>query len=137
MNTTELTDDEIRVRIAKACGWTTCFSQRYGNQCTQLLKPDGSILSWNDGVCTLFDWLEIDYTDGQHIPDYLNDLNAMHVAEKTLTKEQRKAWILALAKVLYEEHPGDELNLVSATARQRALAFLAILPEPESSSEEH
>ena len=54
------------------------------------------------------------------IPDYLNDLNAMHEAEKTLTDKAHEEFRLNLYEVL-----GDDSRLiVSSTAAQRAEAFL-------------
>jgi hypothetical protein len=59
------------------------------------------------------------------LPDYLNDLNAMHEAEKVLSRgegyHQKGGFGLyktALAEVCDEQHPID------ATAAQRAEAFL-------------
>ena len=55
----------------------------------------------------------------QAIPDYCNDLNAMHQAEKVLTDDQRE--------VFYPRNLGawqSPFNVIYATARQRAEAFL-------------
>jgi hypothetical protein len=59
------------------------------------------------------------------LPDYLNDLNAMHEAEKVLSRGQNYnqsrgfgRYKTALAEVCDEQHPID------ATAAQRAEAFL-------------
>jgi len=52
-------------------------------------------------------------------PDYLNDLNAMHDAEKRLEAEDNHAYGCYCSD-LYEEHG----NTVSLTAAQRAEAFL-------------
>ena len=54
------------------------------------------------------------------LPDYLNDLNAMHEAEKTLTDKAHEEFRLNLYDVI-----GDDSRLiVSSTAAQRAEAFL-------------
>jgi len=53
-------------------------------------------------------------------PDYLNDLNAMHEAEKVLTDENAekfRAWLLKLNGYNHD-------RVVSCTAAQRAEAFL-------------
>ena len=57
-----------------------------------------------------------------HLPDYLNDLNAMHEAEKILSKEQ---W------VIYEQHLNrmKVFPMVHATAKQRAEAFIRTMEE--------
>jgi hypothetical protein len=57
-----------------------------------------------------------------NMPDYLNDLNAMHEAEKVLTTEQREFH--------YPRNLGgwvDPINIIYATAAQRAEAFLRTL----------
>ena len=53
------------------------------------------------------------------IPDYLNDLNAMHEAEKVLTSEQVTSYVYLL------ESMNDRWSTPAfATAAQRAEAFL-------------
>ena len=52
-------------------------------------------------------------------PDWCNDLNAMHEAEKTLTSAQLLDYIAFLFDTCYEA--------TVATARQRAEAFLRTL----------
>lgn len=55
-------------------------------------------------------------------PDYCADLNEMHEAEKTLTDDQRE--------VFYPRNLGAwqrPFNVIYATARQRAEAFLRTL----------
>jgi hypothetical protein len=86
-----------RIAIAEACGWT-----------------------WKNGVGELRYGESKDFCDVSRIPDYLNDLNAMHEAEKLL---YLKHWYL------YETN----LEMVApfrtsrATATQRAEAFLRTL----------
>ena len=53
------------------------------------------------------------------IPNYCNDLNAMHEAEKVLTSEQIDKYVTILC---LEIQPEPKLH--HATARQRAEAFL-------------
>jgi hypothetical protein len=65
----------------------------------------------------------------QFIPDYLNDLNAMHVAEKVLTYEQAEEFVEQLyiadqKNNLAENPPPWRFNVASATSAQRAEAFL-------------
>jgi hypothetical protein len=58
------------------------------------------------------------------LPDYLADLNAMHEAEKVLTKDQlieQAEWIGACSN---EMHIKAWVILLRATAAQRAKAFL-------------
>lgn len=56
--------------------------------------------------------------------DYLNDLNAMHEAEKTLTKKQLQTYLDILADAPRESMYQTWSTSVFATASQRAEAFL-------------
>ncbi len=57
------------------------------------------------------------------MPDYLNDLNAMHEAGKCLTREQQSRYHSALITLIGTGPDPDQL-IVCATAAQRAEAFL-------------
>jgi len=103
-----------RIAIAEACGWTR--------------QSDDSI--WFDDPTNSFQAHE------QDVPDYLNDLNAMHEAEKAvlLTGELVAAYeskLTAHHRHLYE------LGWVSmafhATAAERAEAFLKTIGKWEES----
>lgn len=61
-----------------------------------------------------------------NLPDYLNDLNAMHEAELVLRPEGTYGeWPLwdKYVKILGEQHTGCD-DVAHATARQKAVAFL-------------
>jgi hypothetical protein len=89
-----------RIKIAEACGWEI-------NKRKLLAKPPND--SWQ-------------YLDT--IPDYLNDLNAMHEAEKVLdtTSDQNTIGSYASYAQCLAWDGG-----YSATAAQRAEAFLRAL----------
>jgi hypothetical protein len=83
-------------------------------------------------------WTDTQIIDGKYgqtdAPDYLNDLNAMHEAEKVLSRGQNYnqsrgfgRYKTALAEVCDEQHPID------ATAAQRAEAFLKTIGKWEES----
>jgi len=94
-----MTDSEINIAIAEVCGWKS----------VQVVFPDNHEWYRNaekKEICRKED-----------LPDYCNDLNAMHEAEKTLTYEQRYE---------YAKHFID-YEIVFATARRRAEAFLKTL----------
>ena len=57
-------------------------------------------------------------------PDYLNDLNAMHEAEKVLTNEHWETYAGHLAEL---HQPLASFRFLHATAAQRAEAFLRTL----------
>jgi hypothetical protein len=112
----------------------------------------------NIKVAELSGWRRVEHEDGsqmwQHasfpnlpypnrvyrLPDYENDLNAMHGAVCTMSRKQRTRWAALLScAVLGPEMPGDwngewnqhQLGLIAnATAAQRAEAF-ALTMEPE------
>jgi hypothetical protein len=90
-----MTPESQRIAIAEACGWKwekLWTGEFHG-------KPIGEQGPFRE------------------LPDYLNDLNAMHEAEKTLTKDQSRTY--ACRKL-----SGGIFDAVHATAAQRAEAFL-------------
>ena len=109
-----MTPDQQQRAIEKVCGWKP--------------HPDG-----------------IGYYQGEHSvwksskpsPDYLNDLNACHEAEKVLTYEQKEQFVFWLnhlhpsADIHHAEKKRelrlDVFDLVHATAAQRAEAFIRTL----------
>ena len=106
-----------RIAIAKACGWkkmnwneaTVYGASTHGFRVWKSKHQD-SIMSYKGRV-------------GERIPDYLNDLNAMHEAENVLTNEQ---WWL-FVEFLTEIRGGGVALCISANAAQRAKAFLKTL----------
>ena len=91
-----MTDEQINQRIAEACGW----------------KPDKRGLGWLS-------------PHGYYAPepDYCNDLNAMHEAEKTLS--ETNMFVMAHYIERFVSRHGQ--HYFHATARQRAEAFLRTL----------
>ncbi len=102
-----MTNEQINIAIAKACGWT-----------------DTKIV--NDGGKLMYGQTEV--------PDYRNDLNAMHEAEKALDDDHLYIYgnildyITRKAKIpmsyVHKPEAGMYPELFRATARQRAEAFL-------------
>jgi hypothetical protein len=79
-------------------------------------------------------WLSEQSVWSVGIPDYLNDLNAMHEAEEILTIGQRgEFWDVLHRMVERHEFWGDDttndicFRVMHATAAQRAEAFLKTL----------
>jgi hypothetical protein len=96
--------EQQRIAIAEACGWVREFDGNYE-------EPE-----WY--------WIPPNDPDGDsELPDYCNDLNAMHEAENVLTNEQ---WWL-FVEFLTEIRGGGVALCISATAAQRAEAFLKTL----------
>ena len=123
-----MTPEEKRIAIVEACGWTKkeVLTGSFGNPEKQVSRG----LKWHDPNGFQRD-----------VPDYLNDLNAMAEAVKTLNCEQREVYTEHLRKIVQRDCrqpecyvPGAErAQLISpfwfyeATAAQRANAFLKTL----------
>jgi len=102
-----MTNDEMRIAIAEACGWNRGNTGVTGE--ARWIPPGGCVLCYIGAL-----------------PDYLNDLNAMHEAEKVMSIEQQIKYIWAL-----DELTGKDIMLtyplVHATTRQRAEAFIKVM----------
>ena len=96
-----MTPEQQRIAIAEACGWTE-------------IEP-----------CTCCDGVSRGYTPTpgahkKHLPNYLNDLNAMHQMEKAMNNNDWWKFVEHLTNIC-----GGGIALgISATASQRAEAFL-------------
>lgn len=127
-----MTPEAQRIAIAEACGWQKM--QR------PLSDADGEIPGYFETV-----WFHPKihtsvypmYILPKNPPDYLNDLNAMAEAEMMLTDFQRRKHGLMLQEIIheavvgfvpdYERQLAGLSRIVSATAAQRAEAFLRTL----------
>lgn len=113
-----MTDQEMRIAIAEACG----------------LERDGSVTPTPSGQPIFREWWQSTDAFRAHsiddLPDYLNDLNAMHEAEKLFSDEQVQQYVEHLvtgtnARFKVGTHTNIHLwNIYHSTARQRAEAFL-------------
>ena len=69
-----------------------------------------------------------EWPDCRLVPDYPNDLNAMHEAERCLSENQYDEYRKWLTMINADDYkPGYHRNAISATADQRAEAFLKTL----------
>lgn len=93
-----------RIKIAEACGWRKCDPEKVGSHELYHLKGSGFSLL-------------------KDLPDYPNDLNAMHEVERTLSEEQYFQYIMVLDCFSFCEKQRVQWA-VSSTATQRAEAFL-------------
>ena len=95
-----MTNEQINVAIAEACGWKH--------------------IAFNRG------WIKAGDGETQCvIPDYCNDLNAMHEAEKTLPESLQEKYLDNLYSVCNQDSMyNDTWKMNRATAHQRAEAFL-------------
>ena len=92
--------EQQRIAIAEACGWTDVRFIGRGDDTICVGKPKVR-------------------PGGINVPDYLNDLNALHDAEKVLTNEQLEVY----CNILHKPNHGVYWA-IHATASQRAEAFL-------------
>ena len=113
--------EQQRIAIAEICGWTSIAADYPVN-----INDGDYYTPWPSGRSPSYKYSQL--------PDYLNDLNAMHEAEKCLLPPERGRWAQCLEKVVrcnINEVDGidyDELaELAHATAAQRAEAFLRTL----------
>jgi hypothetical protein len=104
-----MTPEQQRTAIAEACGWELVGTLRgyppYANKNRSLAFPPHTI------------------------PDYINDLNAMHEAEKSLTTtDHQNAYYANIAEIAWgcEETRDRQVvfNQLTSTAAHRAEAFL-------------
>jgi len=114
--------DAQRIAIAEACGWIREYAE----------EPmwNTSLNSYNGGyepVKTVLFGRFKKRVLASNLPDYINDLNTMHEAEKMMTEDQ---WLYYTVNVLLAAKDGSFVidknmkTMAHATAAQRAEAFL-------------
>lgn len=117
-----MTPEAQRIAIAEACGW-----KRYelpGGWCWTHYK-----------LCVVGGPLVFDDSSTEGLPDYLNDLNAMHEAEKVLKTTdgkigkpcERDQYCMHLNGITGHNVTTHSYLIIHATAAQRAEAFLRTL----------
>lgn len=101
-----MTNDQINVAIAEACGWTEISSdcvvgKAPGETCNRVM----------------------------FLSNYCANLNAMHEAEKVLTEFDWFIYVSHLAQIVRSSNQSEVKfgQSIHATARQRAEAFLRTL----------
>jgi len=118
-----MTDDEMRIAIAEYCGWkhTLATQQfpivRHGMRLPNTFGPDIEAF-WHPNIEGVY----------ASPPDYLNDLNAMHEAEKTLKPKGGLVFHDYTVNLL-EITTKERTHTYCATARQRASAFCSMFGE--------
>jgi hypothetical protein len=113
-----MTQEQQRVAIAEACGWKYVEGLNVSS-----LSHSGATSCADCWVCPKRGAGYGAYEP----PNYLNDLNAMHDAEKVLGEKRIRSYAFTLAQVL-DTSPtvdlDDQFLNIHATASQRAEAFL-------------
>lgn len=102
-----LTDEEIRIKVAEACGWEV-ISDTLCN-----VKPDKNGDPEIEPIAPL--------------PNYPADLNACAEFEKTLTDEEWGVYSAEIVSLTLWDRATDTVKrILQATARQRCLAYLCV-----------
>jgi hypothetical protein len=114
-----MTPEQKRIAIAEACGWRGISEQFLVGYAPWRTEP------YSDRVnaCSIAD---LDSIPLDPLPDYLNDLNAMHEAESKALRDGYSYWKfieLLDGLVKHGEHVDYVADRASATAAQRAEAF--------------
>jgi len=108
-----MTPEQQRIAIAESCGWH------------ERQEPVGSYNA------TAWWWGETRYPSNvMPVPDYLNDLNAMHEALKSF-KDDETLWHTFRYHLIALLHPAQ--HELHATAKQYAEAFLRAIEKWEES----
>jgi hypothetical protein len=110
-----MTNEQINITIAKVCGFYQEEPWSNGSEC------------WGHKDCP-------PHVGFEEIPDYCNDLNAMHEAEKILNDESHADYACELVKTIRQN--GEWFESVSATAAKRAEAFLRTINKWEGVGDE-
>lgn len=102
-----MTPEAQRIAIAEACGWKAVRGKTDKGY-PLLLVPKNETISW---------------VNARTIPDFLNDLNAMHRAEQCLNGTQQGMYAAELDNLAFT-NLHEDFAIIHATAAQRAEAFL-------------
>lgn len=116
-----MTDQEINIAVAEACGWKAILrpcDEDYHYQTTDNLeRAEGRVTGWRR-VASL----------REPIPDYCNDLNAMYEAEKAAVNFNNILdYHRELLNVIIRDQEWPQSICIGVSARQRAEAFLKTL----------
>lgn len=101
-----MSDEELRIKVAELCGW-------------KCVHRSGSwIVGWMDSP-----------SKDEEVPEYCEDLNAMHEAELMLDIDGKiplrsSVYLDCLADITGTTRMGLQQEIVMATAGQRAEAFV-------------
>lgn len=131
-----MTTEKQRIAIAEACGWV----REYAAVPTWNAKLNNYKGDYEQVRTTLFrragKCVRVD-----SLPDYLNDLNAIHEMEEVLAQlgKENDYWFFLRTRIGFSEAQcdWDEVDYfaaVHATAAQRAEAFLRTIGKWEESS---
>jgi len=106
----KLTQEQKRIKLAEAAGWRKEYIHSNGVDDDVWIHP-------TSGKC----WL----AEMSVLPDYFNDLNAVHELESKLTHQQHLTYRKKLWDIAITRGPDDvwDRHYISPTAAQRAEAL--------------
>lgn len=126
-----------RIAIAEACGYKYCIVRNAPGKHCWYLQNNYHLSGETNPGCSWSDKIEVadkphgdEEVDYSLVPHYLNDLNAMHEAEKLITKRQQaRQYMDNLSNIVRQiSWPQSieeaQMLYLSAAAAQRAEAFL-------------
>lgn len=125
-----MNEQEQRIAIATQIGWDCdpVEAHEWGSRGQWVVPPDSVQLNW---PYTLDSDSRRLVSGNTFLPDYLNDLNAMHEAENVATSthllEAKYEGFLMEAVCEGPQRSTDNIFLIRSTASQRAEAFLKTL----------
>lgn len=108
-----MSPEKQRRTILEACGWT---AKEDKDGFWRAVDPSGN-MTYTLWVSEMNVW-------SAGMPDVLEDLNAMHEAEKVLTPEQLVDYCAFSLRVATGEGCVTDYKMIRATAAQRAEAFI-------------
>lgn len=111
-----MSDEEINMAIAKACGWVEAFPE--GKEPHPETRRGGILLPYT--------WVNTNTHERRSdLPNYCGDLNAMHSAEKAGALDQLHGhYARMLGELILGVASPIQWVAVCATAHQRAESFL-------------
>jgi hypothetical protein len=125
-----MTPEKQRIAIAETCGWKKIY-EIFADDGVRWATPNNKLVpvklkldknqhnGWGEPENWANNYNNCWNSNYGNVPDYLNDLNAMHEAEKALSLKGRNNYINRLGTTYY-----DSWEFCRATAAQRAEAFL-------------
>ena len=117
-----MTPEKQRIAIAKACGW-------------KISNPSVGRYCWSHPrLCAIGGPSVLAQGDPVGLPDYLNDLNAMHEAELAMFGKDWDEEPWARYKDCLYQVIELHRHVLNATAAQRAEAFLRTIGKWEESA---
>lgn len=132
-----MSPEKQRIAIAEACG-TKPLRLGYvvkhptGDRIVIALDTFNECAKWLDDLPESAEYKHWLVVPDDRYPNYCNDLNAMHEAEKILNEKQQVWYLQKLTHVRYKQGVGGMIGCMIdkttfATAAQRAEAFLRTL----------